>query len=81
MVAKAQINGIEPAGKSFQPKLATKKPMVKTMYPETQQGMSFATIKVDFLTGEIENKKNGNKIMAEPFSEVQIEIYQNGGLL
>ncbi|MBI9068183.1 MAG: 3-isopropylmalate dehydratase large subunit [Salinivirgaceae bacterium] len=38
------------------------------------------TLKVDFITGDIVNKKNGAKVMAEPFSEVQLEIYQNGGL-
>ena len=38
------------------------------------------TIKVNFETGEITNKRNGKTMKAEPFSEVQMEIYQNGGL-
>ena len=37
-------------------------------------------IKVNFKTGEITNKKNGKTIHTEPFSDVQMEIYQNGGL-
>lgn len=37
-------------------------------------------IKVNFETGEIENLENNKKISAEKFSEVQLEIYQNGGL-
>ncbi|MCB2222338.1 MAG: 3-isopropylmalate dehydratase large subunit [Bacteroidetes bacterium] len=37
-------------------------------------------IKVNFETGEITNLKNNKKIRANPFSEVQMEIYQNGGL-
>ncbi len=35
---------------------------------------------VDFTTGRVENKRNGKTAQAEPFSEVQLEIYQNGGL-
>ncbi len=38
------------------------------------------TIKVNFETGEIESLKNSKKVQAEPFSEVQLDIYQNGGL-
>ena len=37
-------------------------------------------IKVNFVTGEIENLTKGTKINANPFSEVQLEIYQNNGL-
>lgn len=39
------------------------------------------TIKVDLKTGKIERIKNGEKIQGEPFSSVQMEIYQKGGLL
>ena len=49
----------------------------------TLEGLDLAdgdTIKVNFETGEITNKKNNKTINAEPFSEVQLEIYQNGGL-
>lgn len=38
------------------------------------------TIRVNFETGEIDNLGNNSSIMGEPFSEVQLEIYQNGGL-
>jgi len=37
-------------------------------------------IKVNLETGEISNTKNNKTINAEPFSDVQMEIYQNGGL-
>lgn len=37
-------------------------------------------IYVNFVSGKIENKKNGKIYEIEPFSDVQIEIYQNGGL-
>jgi 3-isopropylmalate dehydratase small subunit len=37
-------------------------------------------IRIDLLRGEITIPGTGKKIMAEPFSEVQYEIYQNGGL-
>ena len=38
------------------------------------------TVRVDFETGEIRNLKNNKTVNGEPFSEVQMEIYQNGGL-
>lgn len=37
-------------------------------------------IEVDFKTGKITNLVNGESILGEPFSDVQMEIYQNGGL-
>jgi 3-isopropylmalate dehydratase small subunit len=37
-------------------------------------------IKVNFQTGVITNAKNGKTTALKPFSEVQMEIYQNGGL-
>jgi len=37
-------------------------------------------ISVNFETGEIRNLKNNKTVSGEPFSEVQLEIYQNGGL-
>ena len=37
-------------------------------------------IKVDFESGEITNLKNDKSVNGENFSEVQLEIYQNGGL-
>ena len=38
------------------------------------------TIRVNFSTGEITNIKNSKTIRVEPFSEVQMQIYQNDGL-
>jgi 3-isopropylmalate/(R)-2-methylmalate dehydratase large subunit len=38
-------------------------------------------IKVNFKTGEIENLQNRKITMAEPFSDVQYEVYMKGGLL
>lgn len=38
-------------------------------------------ITVDLKTGMIERMKNNEKIQGEPFSSVQVEIYQRGGLL
>ncbi len=37
-------------------------------------------IHVNFETGEIKNLKNKKSIITDPFSDVQMEIYQNGGL-
>jgi len=37
-------------------------------------------IKVDFESGKIENTSKSTSVQANPFSEVQLEIYQNGGL-
>jgi len=37
-------------------------------------------ISVNLETGEIINLNNNKKVQATPFSDVQIEIYQNGGL-
>jgi 3-isopropylmalate dehydratase small subunit len=38
-------------------------------------------IRINFRTGEILNKTNTKKARGEPFSDVQLRIYQNGGLL
>jgi 3-isopropylmalate/(R)-2-methylmalate dehydratase large subunit len=37
-------------------------------------------IKVDFISGAITNTKNSKSITINKFSDVQLEIYQNGGL-
>ena len=37
-------------------------------------------IRLNLQTGEMENLRNGKKGKVNPFSEVQMEIYQNGGL-
>ena len=39
------------------------------------------SIKVDLRTGQIENLKNKKIVKAEPFSDVQLNLYQKGGLL
>jgi 3-isopropylmalate/(R)-2-methylmalate dehydratase large subunit len=38
-------------------------------------------IKINLRTGAIKNTRNNKTISAEPFSDVQFEIYQNGGLI
>jgi len=38
-------------------------------------------VKINLISGEIVNLKNGNKTSADPFSDVQIEIYKKGSLL
>ncbi len=37
-------------------------------------------VRVNFITGEIVNLRNGKKGKVNPFSDVQLEIYKNGGL-
>lgn len=37
-------------------------------------------VRVNFETGEITNLTNAKSVKGEPFSEVQMEIYKNGGL-
>ncbi len=37
-------------------------------------------LKVSFITGELVNESKGLSMKVEPFSEVQLEIYKNGGL-
>jgi 3-isopropylmalate/(R)-2-methylmalate dehydratase large subunit len=39
------------------------------------------SVRIDLKTGEIVNLSNNKKVLAEPFSEVQFEIYQKGNLL
>ncbi|PLX11892.1 MAG: homoaconitate hydratase [Marinilabiliales bacterium] len=39
------------------------------------------TVSVNFKTGELINKTNGKSVMGNAFSEVQLKIYQKGGLL
>jgi 3-isopropylmalate dehydratase small subunit len=38
-------------------------------------------IRINLQNGELTNLRTGKSIPAEPFSEVQYEIYKNGGLL
>jgi 3-isopropylmalate dehydratase small subunit len=38
-------------------------------------------IRVNLLTGNIENLRNNKNIKTEPFSDVQYDVYQKGGLL
>ena len=38
------------------------------------------TLKLNFTTGELTNGRNKRSIKAGPFSEVQMDIYQNGGI-
>lgn len=38
------------------------------------------SVKINFKTGEMTNIDKGKTVQVEPFSDVQLEIYQNGGL-
>ncbi len=38
-------------------------------------------VTINLISGEIKNLRNGTTFKADPFSEVQLEIYQRGGLL
>ncbi len=38
------------------------------------------SLRVDFKSGRIDNLTKGTTVLVEPFSEVQMEIYQRGGL-
>ncbi len=38
------------------------------------------TLEIHFETGEVKRKDDGRSVKARPFSEVQLEIYKNGGL-
>ncbi|UCG28024.1 MAG: hypothetical protein JSV24_01310, partial [Bacteroidales bacterium] len=38
------------------------------------------SVEIDFDAGTITNLKNDKSVQCEPFSEVQMEIYRNGGL-
>jgi 3-isopropylmalate/(R)-2-methylmalate dehydratase large subunit len=38
-------------------------------------------IKINVVTGEIENLRDNKHLYSDPFSEVQLELYQKGGLL
>jgi 3-isopropylmalate/(R)-2-methylmalate dehydratase large subunit len=39
------------------------------------------SIKVDIKTGRIENLRNNEIFIADPFSDIQLEVFQKGGLL
>jgi 3-isopropylmalate dehydratase small subunit len=39
------------------------------------------SVRINLLTGEMINLRNNKSVHAEPFSEVQFDIYQQGGLL
>jgi 3-isopropylmalate/(R)-2-methylmalate dehydratase large subunit len=38
-------------------------------------------VEIDLRSGKIVNRRNNKHVLAEPFSDVQLEIYRNGGLL
>lgn len=37
-------------------------------------------LRIDLISGEVTNLTNGKKVMSDPFSEVQYEIYRRGGI-
>ena len=50
---------------------------------KTLQGLNLEhgdKVKINFETGEMQNVDKNTSISVEPFSDVQLEIYQNGGL-
>jgi len=50
---------------------------------ETLEGLDLESgneVEVNFESGEVRNLTNNTLIKAEPFSDVQLEIYRNGGL-
>lgn len=50
--------------------------------PEDRNNLNSGdTLRIDLKTGEILNLASGRKFLAEPFSDVQYEIYMRGGLL
>ncbi len=51
--------------------------MTYSELPDVENGDK---IRVNFKTGEFENITKGTKSKINPFSDVQLEIYQNGGL-
>ncbi|MCF8336015.1 MAG: 3-isopropylmalate dehydratase large subunit [Bacteroidales bacterium] len=55
-------------------------PILKYDSLETLDIQTGDVIRVNFKTGGITNRKNGKTFYVEPFSEIQMEIYQNGGL-
>ncbi len=46
--------------------------------PDLEEGDQ---IRINLRTGEIQNLRNGKVYKASPFSDVQLKIYQRGGLL
>ncbi len=47
---------------------------------ETLELRSGKRIQVDLKKGEVKNLETGKSLQIQPFSEIQMEIYQNGGL-
>jgi len=56
-------------------------PIITCSSPKELDLINGDIIKVDLKSGEITNKRNNKKIFAEPFSDVQFNIYRKGGLL
>jgi len=50
------------------------------MMGSSHKGHYLRQVSVDLSTGKIINLSKGRSIQANPFSDVQMEIYQNGGL-
>jgi 3-isopropylmalate/(R)-2-methylmalate dehydratase large subunit len=56
-------------------------PVIICKSPEELEAINGDIIKIALRTGIITNKRNNKTASAEPFSDVQFEIYQNGGLI
>jgi 3-isopropylmalate dehydratase small subunit len=55
-------------------------PIIVCNHIETLELQTDDVIKINLKTGEIENKRNGKSVTSEKFSDIQMEIYQRGGL-
>jgi 3-isopropylmalate dehydratase small subunit len=57
---------------------------ILTYSPEILKELALAngdTVRVNFITGEIENVANGKKTKIQPFFDAQTQIFEKGGLL
>lgn len=56
-------------------------PVITSKYLQEIELKDGEMIRINLRTGEIENLRTDSHFLAEPFSDVQFEIYQKGGLL
>jgi len=55
-------------------------PIIVCNHIEALELQTDDVIKINLKTGEIENKRSGKSVTTEKFSDIQMEIYQRGGL-
>jgi 3-isopropylmalate dehydratase small subunit len=56
-------------------------PIVSCSFPDKSDFRDGDEFMIDLKSGIIENLRNHEKYHGEPFSDVQFEVYQRGGLL